>query len=219
MRQLPHVRHMQAEDLQRVKQIQDSVYPGIGAWRMEQLESQLRVFPQGQLVACLGEEVVGAASSLIVKWDTYGTDHSYKEVTAGGFFTTHDPAARTLYGAEVFADPRSRRLGIGRALYKARRRVCRALNLRRIMSCGRMPNYHRVADKMSPEEYSARVIWGDLEDPVLMFQMSEGFHWCGVVRDYLPSDTESCGHANIIVWLNDRYRKDQPTVVPKGPIL
>jgi GNAT superfamily N-acetyltransferase len=219
MRQVPHVRHMQAEDLHRVKEIQDSVYPGIGGWRMEQLESQLRVFPQGQLVACLGDAVVGAASSLIVRWDTYGTDHGYKEVTGGGFFTTHDPTARTLYGAEVFADPRSRRQGIGRALYKARRRLCRALNLRRIMSCGRMPNYHLVADKMPPEEYSARVIWGDLEDPVLLFQLSEGFHWCGVVRDYLPSDTESCGHANIIVWLNDRYRKEQPTAVPKGPVL
>lgn len=210
---------MQAEDLHRVKEIQDAVYPGIGGWRMEQLESQLRVFPQGQLVACLGNTVVGAASSLIVKWDTYGTGHSYKEVTGNGFFTTHDPTARTLYGAEVFADPRSRRQGIGRTLYKARRRLCRALNLRRIMSCGRMPNYHLVADRMPPEEYAARVIWGDLEDPVLLFQLSERFHWCGVVRDYLPSDTESCGHANIIVWLNDRYRKEQPTAVPKGPVL
>lgn len=219
MRQVPYVRHMQADDLQHVKDIQDSVYPGIGGWRIEQLESQLRVFPQGQLVACMGDRIVGAASTLIVKWDTYGTTHSYREVTADGFFTTHDPTARTLYGAEVFADPRSRRLGIGRALYKARRRLCRALNLRRIMSCGRMPNYHRVADKMPPEEYSARVIWGDLEDPVLLFQLSERFHWCGVVRDYMPSDKESCGHANIIVWLNDRYRRGQPTTIAKGPIL
>jgi GNAT superfamily N-acetyltransferase len=140
MPQVPYVRHMQTEDLPRVKEIQDSVYPGIGGWRMEQLESQLRVFPLGQLVACIEKRVVGAASSLIIKWDSYGTKHSYREVTAGGLFTTHDPSARTLYGAEVFADPRSRRLGIGRALYKARRRLCRAFNLRRIMSCGRMPS-------------------------------------------------------------------------------
>jgi len=74
---------MQADDLVRVKQIQDKVYPDIGGWRMEQLESQLRIFPQGQLVACIGERVVGAASSLIVKWDTYGISHTYKEVTGG----------------------------------------------------------------------------------------------------------------------------------------
>ncbi|MEO8716963.1 MAG: GNAT family N-acetyltransferase [Burkholderiales bacterium] len=210
---------MQADDLVRVKQIQDSVYPGIGGWRIEQLESQLRIFPQGQLVACIGESVVGAASSLIVKWDTYGTSHSYKEVTGAGFFTTHDPSGRTLYGAEVFSDPESRRQGIGKALYQARRRICRAMNLRRIMACGRMPSYEKVAGKMPPEEYATRVIWGDLQDPVLLFQLREGFHWCGVVRDYMPSDTESCGHATIIVWLNERYRADRPTAIPEGPIL
>jgi GNAT superfamily N-acetyltransferase len=210
---------MNAADLPRVREIQESVYPAMGGWRMEQLESQLRIFPQGQVVACLGKRVVGAASSLIVKWDHYGTHHSYKEVTGGGMFTTHDPTARTLYGAEVFADPASRRQGIGKALYQSRRRICRALNLRRIMACGRMPNYHLVAAEMTPEEYAARVIWGDLKDPVLLFQLREGFHWCGVVRDYLPSDTESCGHATIIVWLNERYRIDRPTAIPKGPVL
>lgn len=219
MRQVPIVRHMQTADLPKVKEIQDRVYPGIGGWRMEQLESQLRVFPQGQVVACLGEEVVGAASSLIIKWDDYGALHSYGEVTARGFFTTHDPSGRTLYGAEVFAEPEARRRGIGRALYQARRRICRAMNLRRIMSCGRMPSYHLLADKMPPEEYAARVVWGDLDDPVLLFQLREGFLWCGVVRDYMPSDSESCGHASIIVWRNDRYRADRPTTIPESPIL
>lgn len=210
---------MRPSDLTRVKEIQDRVYPDIGGWRIEQLESQLRIFPQGQLVACIDGHVVGAASSLIVHWDDFGTAHSYKEVTANGLFTTHDPSARTLYGAEVFADPQIRRAGIGRALYQGRRRLCRAMNLRRIMACGRMPNYHAFADRMRPEEYAARVIWGDLKDPVLRFQLREGFHWCGVVHDYLPSDTESCGHATIIVWLNDRYRADRPTVIPEAPIL
>ena len=117
MRPTPYVRHMQADDLARVKEIQDSVYPGIGGWRMEQLESQLRVFPQGQLVACIDKRVVGAASSLIVKWDSYGTHHTYREVTASGMFTTHDASARTLYGAEVVVD--SRRRGHGVQVWRA----------------------------------------------------------------------------------------------------
>lgn len=213
------VRHMRAADIAKLIEIQERVYPGLGGWRREQLESQLKVFPQGQLVACLGARVAGAASSLIVKWDDYGTGHTWKEVTGGGSFTTHDPTARTLYGAEVFADPELRRLGIGRKLYEARRQLCRAMNLRRIMACGRMPNYHRHAAAMTPEEYAMRVIWGDLTDAVLLFQLREGFQYCGVVHGYLPSDAESCGHATIIVWLNERYQADRPTVIPKGPIL
>jgi len=211
-------RHMRPADIAQVIEIQERVYPGLGGWRREQLERQLAAFPAGQLVACLGRKVVGAASSLIVKWDEYGTRHTWKEVTGGGLFDTHDPTARTLYGAEVFADPDMRRLGIGKQLYAARRRLCRAMNLRRIMACGRLPNYHRHAAAMTPEEYAMRVIWGDLEDRVLMFQLRQGFQYCGVIRGYLPSDAESAGHAAIIVWLNDRYRPDRPAATPRRPL-
>jgi len=34
------------------------------------------------------------------------------------------------------------------------------MNLRRIMACGRLPGYHRFAEKLAPEEYAARVILG-----------------------------------------------------------
>jgi len=199
--------------------LQTLVYPKIGGWRQDQLERQLAVFPQGQVVCCIGERVVGVASSLIVRWDDYGTQHTWKEVTGDGSFDTHDPSGRTLYGAEVFADPTMRRHGIGTKLYQARRRLCRAMNLRRIMACGRMPNYYRYATQMSPESYAMKVIWGDLPDPVLRFQLREGFQYCGVVHGYLPSDEESVGNATIIVWLNDRVKADKPTVIPEGPIL
>lgn len=213
------VRHTRLEDIPQLVEIQNRVYPEIGGWRPEQLESQIRAFPQGQVVACLGERVVGAASSLIVQWGEWGAHHTWKEVTGSGTFSTHTPTARTLYGAEVFADPTLRRVGIGKKLYQARRQICRALNLRRIMACGRMPGYHRVGNQMSPEDYAMRVIWGDLKDPVLMFQLQEGFQYCGVINGYLPSDEESRGNATIIVWLNDRYKPTQPTVIPEGPIL
>jgi GNAT superfamily N-acetyltransferase len=213
------VRHMRAADIAQVIEVQDRVYPGTGGFRRDQLESQLIAFPLGQVVACRGRRVVGAASSLIVKWDDYGTGHTWKEVTGGGYFTTHDPGARTLYGAEVFSDPEQRRLGIGKKLYEARRRLCRALNLRRIMACGRLPNYHRHAERMTPEDYAMRVIWGDVEDNVLLFQLRQGFQYCGVIRGYLPSDQDSAGHATIIVWLNERYQPGEPTAAPKGPIL
>ena len=44
---------MQAGDLARVKENQESVYPDMGDWRIARLESQLRTFSQGQVVACL----------------------------------------------------------------------------------------------------------------------------------------------------------------------
>lgn len=205
------VRNTRHADIAQILELQARVYPGIPGWRAEQIEKHLAAFPAGQVVACAGARVVGMASSLIVRWDDWGLRHTWKEVTGSGTFDTHSPSGRTLYGAEVFSDPEYRRCGIGTKLYQARRRICRALNLRRIMACGRMPNYHRVAKDMPPEEYAMRVIWGDIADPVLLFQLREGFRYCGVVHGYLPSDTESRGNATIIVWLNPRYDPGRPT--------
>lgn len=213
------VRHAVAQDVPEIVALQSRTYPDIGGWREEQLLRQLDVFPWGQVVACVGRRIVGAASSLVVRWDDWGLRHTWKDVTGNGTFDTHTYEGRTLYGAEVFADPDLRRLGIGRKLYHARRAICRAMNLRRIMACGRMPGYHAVGNTMSPEEYAMRVLWGDLKDPVMMFQLREGFRYCGVVHGYLPSDDESRGNATVIVWLNERYRADLPTQIPGGPIL
>ena len=78
-------------------------------------------------------------------------------------------SGRTLYGAEVCVDPAERSQGIGHALYDARRKLCRAMNLKRIIAGGRLPGYSEHANHMAPEEYARRVIWGDIYDPVLRF--------------------------------------------------
>ncbi|MEO8202417.1 MAG: GNAT family N-acetyltransferase [Betaproteobacteria bacterium] len=219
MAELIVVRHTTHADIPHIVDIQSRVYAGVGVWDREHLEQQLDAFPQGQVVACLGSRVVGAASSLIIRWDDWGVWHSWDEVTGKGTFSTHSPGGRTLYGAEVFADPAMRRLGIGAKLYGARRRICRAFNLRRVMACGRMPNYHTYASRYSPEEYAMRVIWGDVEDPVLLFQLREGFHYCGINRGYLPWDDDSLGNATVIVWLNKHFKPGRPDAVIEGGVL
>lgn len=213
------VRHTRRDDIAEILKLQERVYPGIPGWRRDQLEQHIAVFPAGQVVASIGKRIVGMASSLVVRWDDWGLRHTWREITGGGTFSTHTLEGRTLYGAEVFTDPAARRQGVGKALYQARRRICYALNLRRIMACGRMPNYHRVVGQMSPEEYAMRVICGDLEDPVLMFQMREGFRFAGVMHGYLASDAESRGNATIIVWLNRNYKPELQTRISEGPIL
>ncbi len=55
-------------------------------------------------------------------------------MTGEGYFTTHDDAGRTLFAAGVTADITRHGSGITRALYRAQRKLCRTLNLRRIMA-------------------------------------------------------------------------------------
>ncbi|MBE0624799.1 MAG: GNAT family N-acetyltransferase [Burkholderiales bacterium] len=209
------VRNTGSGDVEGIRALQKRIYPTIPPWSPAHFEQQQETFPAGQVVALLEGKVVGSASSLIVHWDDYGLEHNWKEVTGNGLFSTHDPGGTTLYGAEVFVDPTVRRRGIGRSLYAARRRLCRELNLKRIIAAGRLPGFHRHAQSMDATTYAMKVIWGDIDDPVLRFQLREGFQFCGVVDGYIPEDAESCGHAALIVWLNLLYRSSATRPQPR----
>jgi GNAT superfamily N-acetyltransferase len=199
------VRPARLEDFAAIRALQRRAHPEGPTWTLKQFESQRNAFPEGQLVALCEGEVVGAASAFIVRWEDYSVDLTWRGITGDGHFTTHDSDGRTLYSAQTVVDVSRHGFGAGRALHQAQRRLCRKLNLRRIISAARMPGYRGARGAMSPELYAKRVIWGDIDDPVLRFHLSQGFHYCGIIHDYLPGDAESCGHAALLVWLNPLY--------------
>jgi GNAT superfamily N-acetyltransferase len=209
------VRQTRPQDLAALIALQKHIYPTIPPWSEDRLQEQLDAFPEGQFVAESDEGLLGCASSITVVWDDWIEPHSWKEITSAGTFEHHNPLGRTLYGVEVFVDPESQGQGVGHLLYEARRNLCRRMNLKRVIACGRLPGYHRHANDMSAELYAQKVVWGDLTDPVLSFQIREGFSYCGVMDNYIPEDKESCGYASLIVWLNPDYKPDQPLNSPK----
>lgn len=178
-----------------------------------QARGQLQVFAQGEMVAESDDGVVGYAGSLIVRWDDWAEAHSWHDITGAGTLEHHDPTGRTRYGAEVFVDPALQGSGLGHLLHEARRNLCRAMNLKRIMACGRLPGYHWHAQTLSAEAWAQRLVWGELRDPELSLQLREGFSYCGVIAGYIPEDSGSCGFASIIVWLNPDYEphRDRPS--------
>lgn len=207
------VRATKSADVVRLLELQQRVYPTIAPWQRDQFAHQLKIFPQGQLVAEMDGRIVGCASALVILWDEWADEHTWKQITAAGTFRTHNPAGFTLYGAEVFVDPDMQGKGIGHTLYEGRRQLCKRLNLRRIIACGRLPGYHSLAHEMKVELYAKKVLWGDLVDPVLSFQLREGFRYCGIMSDYLPEDQQSCGQASLIVWINTDYNPNQCTAL------
>lgn len=211
------IRQTRPEDIDALVRLQREVYPSITAWHRDRVVQQIEMFPQGQLVAYYDNRLVGCASSLVIRWDEWADEHTWDEITAAGTFDTHDPSGFTLYGAEVFVTPKLRGKRVGHALYEARRRVCKALNLRRIIACGRLPGYHLLAHEMTVDLYARKVLWGDLTDPVLSFQLREGFRFCGIMKNYLPDDHESQGNAALIVWINPDYDTSRPTALQLPP--
>jgi ribosomal protein S18 acetylase RimI-like enzyme len=197
------IRNTRADDIAGIIELSRRVYPASPPWTREQLLSHLAVFPEGQFVALDAQQVVGCAGSLIVLWDDYDFETSWRDFTAAGMFTNHDPErGRTLYAAEVMVDPARQGRGVGSLLYDARRELAVRLGLRRIRAGARLRGYHRVAHDMTAAEYVERVERGELHDPTLSFQLNRGFHVLAVVPEYLRHDPESLGYAAVIEWLN-----------------
>jgi len=199
------VRNTMPTDFAGIIALTEATYPGSPPWSEAQLASHLAHFPEGQFVAIDrgSGEVVGMAASLIVLWDDYELDSSWRDFTNHGMFDNHDPEhGRTLYGAEVMVSPGRRGMGIGKALYRARRELTQRLGLARIRAGARLRHYHRVSHRMTAAAYVDQVVRGTLRDPTLSFQLREGFHVLGVAADYLRNDPESLGWAAVIEWIN-----------------
>ncbi len=201
-----YIRPIQHEDIPRLIEMNKKAFPLMAeenvVWSERQLKNHLRLFPEGQIAAEIDGKIVGAAASLIVSSgrDPYRA-HTYAGITDGGYFHNHDSSGDTLYGADVYVDPEHQGKGIGAALYEARRRICKKLNLRRILAGGRLSSYGNLAEELTPESYVQKVKDGELYDPVLSFQLRENFTVRGILRNYI-TDPMSRNNASLIEWLN-----------------
>lgn len=203
------VRNTRESDFLQIIALCERIYPVSPPWTTRALASHLAVFPEGQFVAedAADGAIVGMAASLIVLWDDYEMNVTWREITAGGLFTNHNPNGRTLYGAEIMVDPQYQGQGIGKQIYGARRELCRRLKLLRIRAGARLRGYHKHADTMSAEEYVLGIVRGDVTDPTLTFQLRQGFQVLAVVPNYLRSDPDSLGWAAVIEWINHKVAK------------
>jgi len=202
------LRGVNLEDYDTLTAMQLKCFPGMKPWAREQLESQLRVFPEGQLCLEVDGRVVASTSNLIVDFDQYTDWQNWKEISDSGFIRNHNPNGDTLYGIEVMVDPEFQGMKFARRLYEARRELCRRKNLRSIIVGGRIPGYGAHADKMSAREYVEQVMAKKLVDPVLTMQLSNEFALRRLIPNYLPSDSASRGYATFLEWVNLDYVKE-----------
>jgi GNAT superfamily N-acetyltransferase len=208
------LRNLELSDYPDIKELMDEVYVAIGgAWPLKKFEAQLIKFPEGQLCIVDKGKVIAAAFSVIVDYEQFGDKHTYEEITGNAYLTTHDPHGDVLYGVDVFVSPKYRGLRLGRRLYEVRKELCRNLNLKSIIAGGRIPNYKKFSDKMSPQEYIENVKNKDIYDPILTFQLSNGFEVKQVLKAYLPEDKESKGFATLLQWHNMYYDPEDEKLV------
>lgn len=196
-------------DYQELKEAMIVSYPGIpnSYWEENQIKTLINRFPEGQVVIKVNNQIAGCALSIIVDYYKFGNQHTYKEITGGYTFNTHTSNGDILYGIDIFIKPEFRGLRLGRRLYDYRKELCERLNLKGIAFGGRIPNYHKYADQISPKEYIEKVKRTEIEDPVFNFQISNDFYPSKVLKNYLEGDKASNDYAVLLKWDNIFYER------------
>ena len=210
------LRNLQMEDYDQLARSFKRIYGDEDVfWTKAQIKKLITIFPEGQVVIIVDDKIVGCALSIIVDYNMVKGDHTYAQVTGNETFNTHNAKGNILYGIEVFIHPDYRGLRLARRMYEYRKELCEKLNLKAIMFGGRIPNYHKYADKLRPKEYITKVRQKEIFDPVLTFQLSNDFHVRKVMRNYLPNDEESKHYACLLQWDNIYYQAPSQDVVSK----
>ncbi|MCM3550068.1 GNAT family N-acetyltransferase [Alkalihalobacillus clausii] len=204
------LRHIEEKDFNDIINLSKLCFPNMEPWRREELKSHISIFPEGQFCVEYDGQIIGSCSSLIINFDEYDDQHTWDEITDQGYITNHDPDGYNLYGIEVMVHPDFRRMKIGRRLYEARKDLCREKNLKSIIIGGRIPNYYKYADKISPREYVDQVTMHNIYDPVLTFQVINGFSLKRVNANYLTDDKASMKYATLMEWNNIDYQPSTP---------
>jgi predicted amidohydrolase len=212
---------LKPDDYEEVKKAALEAYSEIDSnyWSKEQFEKLIKIFPEGQVGIKVNNELAGCALSIIVDYSNFDDSHSFKEITGNYTFSTHTPKGDILYGIDVFIKPKFRGLRLARRLYDYRKELCEKLNLKGILFGGRIPNYHKYSDKLSPKEYIEKVKHHEIYDPVLNFHLSNDFHPVRIIKNYLEGDNASKEFAVLLEWDNIYYEKKKDIISTKKSVV
>lgn len=205
-----NIRNARAADVDAIAALVSKVYKSMPPYTTGMLRGQISAFPDGQFVVEYEGDIVGYAAGFRIDEKTAMGQHTWSQITGGGYASRHDPIGEWFYGMEVCVDPDRRRLRIGQRLYDARRDFCEARNLKGIVFGGRMPGLARKkATYAEPEAYLDAVSARKANDSVIGFHLRSGFEPIGVLKGYLASDSASMGHAAHMVWRNPYFVEER----------
>lgn len=195
------ITNMLALHAEQLEALQRIVFPNLAEdelLKAANYRKHVELFPEGQFVALDGEKVVGATSTIRYHININNPEHhTWGEVMAGGWFTTHQPNGEWLYGMDVSVHPDYRGKGIAKELYAARNELCKQIGLKGQVTVGMLNGYDKVRNQMTIEEYFEKVKNHELFDPTVSVQEKVGFKIVALMKDYLNDPT--CGNAGAVI--------------------
>jgi predicted amidohydrolase/ribosomal protein S18 acetylase RimI-like enzyme len=205
------VRQAKPADVAGIVALVDRAYDRLPGYSRGMIRGQINNYPEGQFVAVYEGKISGYCASMRIDERVALAPHSWDEITNDGFGSRHDPTGDWLYGYEMCVDPDLRGVRIGQRLYDERKALAERLELKGMVLGGRMPGYARAKRKVgTPEAYIDEVLQRKIRDPIIGFQIKNGFEPIGVLKNYLPEDRQSLGFAAHMVWRNPYVDPSEP---------
>lgn len=197
------IRQATIADINDIRDLIKRVYKDMPPYSFEALQAHINHFPTGQFVADYNGKIVGYCATFKTNGQKALNPHTWASITGDGFASLHDEDGDYLYAMEVCVDSDYRGLRIGNRFYKKRQLLCQQENLKGIITGGRLPGYYKYAKRFpNVEDYANAVARKEIKDRTLSFQLRNNFELIGVLKNYLPSDKQSHGHASHLIWHN-----------------
>lgn len=208
-----NVRNATLDDVTAIAELSARAYAttGMHGYPEGLINGQINKFPDGQFVITVDDKVVGYCATFCISGEIALKPHTWAEITGMGYASRHDEDGDWLYGMEVCVDPEYRGYRLGQRLYNERKKLCQSLGLKGIVFAGRLPTLaKRISKFANAEEYVNAVEQKKQRDPVLSFQLHNGFEVIGVIPNYLSTDRESLGYGVHLVWRNPKVSETKP---------
>jgi predicted amidohydrolase/GNAT superfamily N-acetyltransferase len=199
------VRNANLMDVKAIAMLTHRVYSNtdMRGYAESEIIGQINNFPQGQFVVTVDDKIVGYCATFRISGRIALKPHSWIEITGNGYAAKHDPHGDWLYGMEVCVDPGYQGYRIGQRLYNERKALCRSLRLKGIVFVGRLPTLSkRLAKFERVEHYVEQIVQRKQSDPVLSFQLRNGFEVIGIMENYMEADRQSLGYGIHLAWHN-----------------
>ncbi len=159
----------------------------------------IEMFSEGQFVVLDGELVVGMTTTIRLNFDFDHIDHTFADIIAGGWCTTHKPDGAWLYGIDVGVHPAYRGRGIGKALYEVRQGVVHRHGLKGQVTVGMMSGFREMKSRISAIDYYEKLVAGEVWDPTVSMQIKTGFKPRGLLPGYV-NDPVCDNWGVLLVW-------------------
>jgi ribosomal protein S18 acetylase RimI-like enzyme len=198
------IREAKLEEIGSIASLEKRVWKKNAA-PIKNIASRIKIFPKGNLIAVVDNEIVGYVSTVIINEKLAGKAKTWYEFTDNGLARgVYDPGGSILFGINLTVDKGYRNKEIGSKLLLQIARMAIENNLKYGMLGGRLPYYYKYKNVAVRKYVKMRDKKGQILDPELRLYRRLGLKIVKVKKNYFK-DPESQDYGVILEWRNPFY--------------